>query len=391
MAKYAGYIIPYHGFEGSFALYEYQSDAPRMTIPGAPSVEYLFRGREDEIGFWIPAGWVDAESAGAAQLIESLRGQVKTKQKTISEQGDKIRTAIGLLHAITPEYGSVGLVKRVRNIIERLKSAEKHESARRDFVSRLFKLKHPGWAMHVSAGDKKISEIEEETVQWVQGLASAPKHMGLPERAEFDEIRAERDRLRAEAMQVRAELKSTGHQSEGLPLDILVDKAIDKERINRDASISKIATSLGLAPTFMGSTDVWVELITDAIERERRGHGETLDRISKALKQPWAGAGSSKAPYRDWCSFLINVITDHWMPKPRVDEITFTEVPMRTVDREEAKGPARTALDAFKKIDAAFGLIGGEAEANSVEARLSALEIDVRGIRIQMAAKHRQR
>lgn len=223
--------------------------------------------------------------------VELLQAANARKQKTIEEQGDKIRESIFRLNKKMPGYGERGLVGRVQIALDRISTLESSRigdsermgaemSARRSFVARLCALFYPGQAIDAGISDADLNEVQRDILRRLNGLV------------------VEKDSNAAAAAEIKAalaELKSTGHKHEGRSLSDLVDIAIDTER-------------------------------------ER--HSESLERIAKALKQEWSSETRPWHTYRDWCSFLVNVITDHWQPKAK--ELSLQEL-------EEAFTPALAA------------------------------------------------
>lgn len=78
-----------------------------------------------------------------------------------------------------------------------------------------------------------------------------------------------------EIEQIKNELKATGHEFEGDPLHILVDKAIDKERERHQETIVKISTKLGIVfaagSSYESQADVICAEIDDALVMLRKG------------------------------------------------------------------------------------------------------------------------
>lgn len=77
------------------------------------------------------------------------------------------------------------------------------------------------------------------------------------------------DAICADIEKIKDELKATGHQFHGETMDVLVSRAIDKERGRHEASISKIAKKLGLMLDAKNSSEEDADKICEAIGRRK--------------------------------------------------------------------------------------------------------------------------
>lgn len=284
--------------------------SPNMSISylgGFTSVDYVFRGDPND-GYWIPKEWL-FDDAEKDHQIDSLKGQIKAKQKIIADQAEQIRECIGMLHKEMPLHGT-SLRRRVEAAIKRIHTLKSENTekgrarigdsermgaemtARRNFLARVF---HAIWPGRVLWDGDPVDGVEDEILSWIGGASVRSREL---------------DNARGEIENTLAELKSTGHKHEGRSLSDLVDIAIDTER-------------------------------------ER--HHDTLTRISKALNQEWTARASAMHPYRNWCSHLVNVIKGFWIERADVGRVGVPQGVIGTPRPNESSGAATMAGDAERE------------------------------------------